>query len=160
MNPPQVYMCSLFAFKTSNFIISIGLLLLFICPVMSDSAIPWTAACQAFLFLSISRSFVQVHVHCISDAIQSSHPDALFIFCPQFFPASETYPVGQLFTSDDQNTGASASAWVLPMSIQGWLPLRLTGLISLLSKGLSGIALLFIHRIALLFFLLSITVHC
>ena len=94
-------------------------LLLFSHPVISDSATPWTAACQAFLFLTISQSFVQVHVHCIRDAIQPSHPDALFIFCPQFFPASETYPVGQLFTSDDQNTGASASASVLPMNIQG-----------------------------------------
>ena len=50
--------------------------------------------------------------------------------------------MSHLFTSDDQNTGASASASasVLPMSIQGWLPLRLTGLIfPLPSKGLSGV---------------------
>ena len=40
---------------------------------------------------------------------------------------------------DDQNTGASASASLLPVNIQGWPPLRLTGLISLLSKGLSGV---------------------
>ena len=63
-------------------------------------------------------------------AISSS--DALFSFCPQSFPASRTFPVSQLFASDDQNTGASAS--VLPMSIQSWFPSRLTGLI-LLSKG-------------------------
>ena len=63
-------------------------------------------------------------------AISSS--DALFSFCPQSFPASRTFPVSQLFTSDDQNTGTSAS--VLPMSIQSWFPSRLTGLI-LLSKG-------------------------
>ena len=44
-----------------------------------------------------------------------------------------------LFTSDDQNTGASASASVLPVNIQGWSPLRLNGLISLRSKGLSGV---------------------
>ena len=49
-------------------------LLLFSHPVISDSATPWTAACQAFLFLTISQSFVQVHVHCIRDAIQPSHP--------------------------------------------------------------------------------------
>ena len=66
-------------------------------------------------------------------AISSS--DALF-FCPQSFPVSGTFSMSHLFTSDDQNTGASASASVLPMSIQGWFPLRLTGLISLLSKGL------------------------
>ena len=44
-----------------------------------------------------------------------------------------------LFLSGDQNTGASASALVLPMSIHSWFPLRLTVLISLLSKGLSGV---------------------
>ena len=43
-----------------------------------------------------------------------------------------------LFASDDQNTGASASASVLPVNIQGWSPLRLIGLNSLLSKGFSG----------------------
>ena len=44
-----------------------------------------------------------------------------------------------LFTSGDQNTGASASASVLPINIQGLFPLELTGLISLLSKGLSRV---------------------
>ena len=47
--------------------------------------------------------------------------------------------MSQLFTSDDQNTGASALASVFPMSIQSWFSLRLTGLISLLSKGLLGV---------------------
>ena len=68
-------------------------------------------------------------------AIYSS--DYLFSFCPQSLPESETFPMIQLFASDDQNTGASASASVCPTSIQSWFPLRLTGLISL-SKGLSG----------------------
>ena len=45
-----------------------------------------------------------------------------------------------LFTSGDQNIGASASASVLPVSIQGLFPLRLTDLISLLSKELSGVS--------------------
>ena len=70
-------------------------------------------------------------------AISSS--DALFSFCPQYFPASGTFPMSQLLASSDQNTGASTSASVLPMSIQDWFPLRLIGLISLLSKGLSGV---------------------
>ena len=60
-------------------------------------------------------------------------------FCPQSFSASGTFPMSRLFTSGDQSTGASASASVLPVSIQGWFPLRLTGLISLLSKGLAGV---------------------
>ena len=61
----------------------------------------------------------------------------LFSSCLQYFPASGFFPVSWLFASGDQNTGASASASVLVMNIQGWFSLRLTGLISLLSKGLS-----------------------
>ena len=53
------------------------------------------------------------------------------------FSASGSFPVRQLFPSGGQRNGASASASVLPMNIQCWFPLRLTGLISLLSKGLS-----------------------
>ena len=82
--------------------------------------------------------FAQV-LHWISDAIQPSHPRTHFSFCPQSFPASGTFPMSWLFASDNQNTGVSASASILPMSIQGWFPLRLTSLISFLSKGLSGV---------------------
>ena len=57
----------------------------------------------------------------------------------QSFPASGTFPVSQLFASGGQTIGASASASVLPMNIQDWFPLGLTGLISLLSKGLSRV---------------------
>ena len=60
-------------------------------------------------------------------------------FCLQSFPASRSYPMGWLFTSGVQSIGASASASVLPMNIQGWFPLGLTGLISLQSKGLSRV---------------------
>ena len=70
-------------------------------------------------------------------AISSS--DALLSFCPQSFPPSGTFPMSHLFTSIDQNTGASASASVFPMSIQGWFSLRLTGLSSLLPKGLRSL---------------------
>ena len=73
---------------------------------------------------------------------QSCHPailssEAFFSFCPQSFPASGTFAMSHLFASDDKNTGASAQVLVLPVNIQGWSLLRLTGLISLLSKGLS-----------------------
>ena len=61
----------------------------------------------------------------------------LFSFCLQSFPATRSFPMSQLFASGGQSTGASAP--VLPMSIQGWFPLRLTGLISLLSKGLTRV---------------------
>ena len=46
------------------------------------------------------------------------------LFCPRSFPASGTFPMSQLFASDDQNTGVSVSASVLPTSIQGWFPLK------------------------------------
>ena len=59
-----------------------------------------------------------------------------FSSCPQSLPASGSFPVSRLFTSDGQSIGASASSSVLPMSLQGCFPLGLTGLISLLSKGL------------------------
>ena len=64
---------------------------------------------------------------------------ALFSFCHQSFPTSGSFPVSWLFISGGQIIGASASAWVLPMNIQGWFSLGLTGLISLLSKGLSRV---------------------
>ena len=60
-------------------------------------------------------------------------------FCFQSFPASESFPMSQLFTAGRQSVTASASASVLPMHIQGWFPLGLTGWISLLSKGLSRV---------------------
>ena len=59
--------------------------------------------------------------------------------CLQSFPASGSFPVSWLFASGDQNIGASASVSVLPISIQRWFPLGLTGLVSLLSKGLSRV---------------------
>ena len=62
-----------------------------------------------------------------------------FFSCPQSFPASGSFPVSQLFTSGGQSIGASASTSVLAMNIQGWVPFRLTGLISLQSEGLSRV---------------------
>ena len=59
-----------------------------------------------------------------------------FSSCLQSFPASGSFPMSQFFASGGQNFGASASASILPMNIQDWFPLGLTGLISLLSKGL------------------------
>ena len=54
----------------------------------------------------------------------------------QSFPVSGSFPMSQLFASVGQSIGASASASVLPMNIQDWFLLGLTGLISLQSKGL------------------------
>ena len=65
---------------------------------------------------------------------------APFSSCPQSFPASGSFPISQLFASAGQSIGASALASVLPMNIQDWSPLGLTGLISLQSKGLSRVS--------------------
>ena len=64
---------------------------------------------------------------------------AHFSSCPQSFPASGYFLRSQFFASGGQSIGASASASVLPMNIQGWFPLGLTSLISLQSKGLSKV---------------------
>ena len=98
---------------------------------------PWTAACQASLSFTISRNllkFMSIESVMPSNAISCSA--ALFSFCLQSFPASGSFPMSQLFISCGQSIGVSASTSVLPMNIQSWFPLRLTGLISLQSKGL------------------------
>ena len=75
----------------------------------------------------------------VASVIPSSHLIlwCCLLLCPQSFSASGTFPKGQLVTTGGQSIGASASD--LLMNIQGWFPLRLTGLISVLSKGLSRV---------------------
>ena len=75
--------------------------------------------------------FAQMHVHWVGDAIQPSHP---LLLLPSIFPISGSFPVSHFFTWDGQSTGASASASFLPMNIQDWFPLGLTGLISWLPR--------------------------
>ena len=62
-----------------------------------------------------------------------------FSSCPQSLPASESFPMSQIFTWGGQSIGISASASVLPMNTQDWSPLGWTGWISLQSKGLSRV---------------------
>ena len=63
-----------------------------------------------------------------------------FSYCPQSFPASGSFPMSQLFTSQSgQSIGASASTSVLPMNTQDWFPFGWTDWISLQSKGLSRV---------------------
>ena len=100
---------------------------------------PWIAARQASL--SITNSTVH------SDSHPSSpwcHPAISswvvpFSSCPQSLPASESFPMSQLFAWGGQSTGVSASASVLPKNTQGWSPSEWTGWISLQSKGLSRV---------------------
>ena len=73
----------------------------------------------------------QTHVHCVSDAISSSVSP--LSSCPQSFPASGSFPINHFFASSGtQSIGVSTP--VLPMTIQGWFPLGLKGLISLQSN--------------------------
>ena len=97
---------------------------------------PWTAAHQAYLSITNSQSLLKLIS--IESVMASNHLIFCIPFssCLQSFPAPGSFPMSQFFTSGGQSIGASASALVLPMNIQDWFPLRLTGLISL-SKGFS-----------------------
>ena len=80
----------------------------------------------------------QTHVRLVNDAIQPSHSVTPFPLFPQSFPESGLFPMSWLFASDGQSIGASTSASVLPMNLQYWSPLGLTGLM-LQSKGYSRV---------------------
>ena len=91
------------------------------CPLLSSGVCPNSCPLNRWCHPTISSSV------------------APFSSCPQSFPVSGSFPKSHLFTSCGQSIRASASAAVLPMNIQGWFPLGLTGLISLQSKGLSRV---------------------
>ena len=98
-------------------------------------ATPWTIAHQVSLSFTISRSCSNscpLSQWCYLTISSSVAP---FSSCPRSFPASGSFPVSRLLASGGQSMGAS----VLPVNTQGWFPLGLTGLSSLLSKGLSGV---------------------
>ena len=105
--------------------------LLFGHSVVSNSETPWTAARQASLSFPISQSLLKLM------SIESVMPSNHLILChpllllPSIFPSIRIFPVGQLFASGGQSSGASASVSVLPMKIQGLFPIGLTGLTSL-----------------------------
>ena len=105
--------------------------------VVSDSATPCIAACQASLSITNSRSSLKLM--CIESVMQSAISSSVVSFssCPQSLPASGSFPMSQLFAWGGQSIGVSASASVLPMNTQDWSHLGCTGLITLLSKGLS-----------------------
>ena len=97
---------------------------------------PRTVAHQASL--SITNAWSLLKLMSIKSVMPSNH---LILCCPlllppSIFPASGSFQMSQFFTSGGQSIGVSASASVLPMNIQNWFPLGLTGWISLQSKGL------------------------
>ena len=99
------------------------------------SVTPWTAALQASLSITNSRSLLKLMS--IKSMLPSNHPSSVIPFssCLQSFPVWGSFPRTQFFTSGGQTSSTSAS--VLLMNIQDWFPLGFTGLISLHSKGLS-----------------------
>ena len=96
-------------------------------------ATPWIVARQASLSFSIPQSLFKLMS--IESVMLSNH----LILCRPHLPVSRSFPTSQLFASGGQSIGASLSASVFPMNIQGWFPLGLTGLIFLLSEGLSRV---------------------
>ena len=100
-------------------------------------AIPWTAACQASLYITNSQSLLKLM------SIESVMPSIHFILChplllpPSIFPSIRSFPMSQFFASGGQSIRASAPG--VSMNIQGRFSLGLTGLISLQSKGLSRV---------------------
>ena len=114
-------------------------LLLFSLLVMSNSLPPHGLQHARIPCPSLSRRV------CWNMSIESVRTFNQLILCCSLlhmlsvFPASGSFPVSQLFASDGQSIGASASASVLPMIIQNCYSLGLTGLIFLLSKGISRV---------------------
>ena len=102
------------------------------------SATPWIATPQASLSITNSRS--SLRLMSIESVMLSSHLILCrpLFSCPQSLPASESFPMSQLFVWGGQSTGVSALASFLPKKSQGWSS-KWTGLISLQSKGLSGV---------------------
>ena len=92
-----------------------------------------------FPILHYLPEFAQIHIHWISNAIQPSHP--LSSPSPPAFNLSQHQGLFYELAVHIRwpSFGALASASVLPINIQGWSPLGLTGLLSLLSKGLSRV---------------------
>ena len=102
-------------------------------------AAPWTMAHQTLLSFPVSWSFLRFMF--IESVMLSNHLILCqpLLFLPSIFPSIRVFPKSWLFAWGVQNFGASVSASVLLMNIQVWFPLGLTGLISLLSKGLSRV---------------------
>ena len=107
-----------------------------LCPTLCNL---WNAARQAPLSFTIPQSLLKLM------SVVSAVPSTILSFvvpfscCLQSFPASGSFLMSQLFTSGGQRIGASTSASVLQINIQDWVPLGLTGVISLQSKGLSRV---------------------
>ena len=96
---------------------------------------PWFPAHQVSLSITNSRSLPKLMF--IESVMPSSHLilDIPFSSCPQFLPASGSFPMSQHFTWGGQSIGVSSSVSELPMNTQDWPPLGQNGWLSLQSKG-------------------------
>ena len=105
------------------------------CPTVSS---PWTAACQASISITNSQSLLKN-----MSILSRCHPTISSSVGPfsrlQFFPASGSFKMSQLFALGGQSIGVSATPSVLPMNIRDWFPLGWTGWISLEAKGLTRV---------------------
>ena len=102
-------------------------------------ATQWIAARQASLSITNSQSSHRlISIELVMHPAISSYI-IHFSSCPQSLPASESFPMSQLFAWSGQSIRVSALASVLPMNTQDWSPLGWTGWISLQSKGLSRV---------------------
>ena len=123
-------------------LLSFGFLIISLVVVQSPSpvwlfATPWTVACQTSLSFTNAWGLLK---HC--PLSWCCHPTISFSVtpfssCPRSFPASGSFPMSKFFASGGQTIGTSTSASVLPVNIQGWFPLGLTGLIFLHKGNLS-----------------------
>ena len=112
----------------NTFILNLRVLLRFISSVQSLSHVrlfstPWTAACQASLSITNSRSLLKlmpINLGMSSNHLLLCRP---FLLLPSIFLSIGSFPVSQFFPSGGQSNGASASASVLPMTVQDWVPL-------------------------------------
>ena len=112
-------------------------------------AAPWTAACRASSSPRICSDSCPLSRWCHPTISSSVVP---FSFCLQSFPAPGSFPMSWLFASGGHTVGASASASVLPLNIQGWFLLGLTDVIFVQSKGLHFTSLIPKMLIFTLFF--------
>ena len=106
--------------------------------MVSSSLWPHDCSTPGFPVLHHLLELSQTHIQLVGDAIQTSCP--LSSPSPSLYLAQhQSFPMSRLFSSSGQSIGISASASVLPMNIQHWFLLGLTGLISLQTKGLSRV---------------------
>ena len=104
------------------------------CPTLRSH---WVAAHEASLSFTISQSLLKLTESAMpSNQCILSHS---LSSCSQSFPASVSFPLSQLLAWGGQSIGTSDSASILPINIQGWFPLGLTGLISFLLKRFSRV---------------------